>query len=127
MVKITKKHLSVCIKGEIMPKLVDMKVPKKTKKEREKDSAIGYYGDYGQYPYGLKLRFEKDQIDKLSSLKTVKDGDMVNIAAIGKVTEVRVSNKDKDKNRISVEIQIQSIDIPDGKNFKDAFKEATKK
>ncbi len=110
-----------------MPKLVDMKIPKKTKAEMKKEHSIGYYGEDDRYPYGLKLRFEADQIDKIPALKTVNAGDMVNIAAMGKVTEVRVTDKDKGKNRHSVEIQIQSIGIPDGKNFKDAFKEASTK
>ena len=110
-----------------MANLVDMKKPKKTKAEMKEENTIGCYDEGDKYPYGLQLRFEKDEIEKLSSLKTIQAGDMVNIVAKGKVTEVRVTDKDKGKNRHSVEIQIQSIDIPDGKNFNNAFKEATKK
>ena len=110
-----------------MQNLVDMKIPKKTKAEMKKEHSIGFYGEGDRYPYGLQLRFEADQIEKIPALKTIQAGDMVNIAAMGKVTEVRVTDKDKGKNRHSVEIQIQSIDIPDGKNFKDAFDEASKK
>ena len=108
-------------------KLIDMAIPKKTKAELKKMDQPVYEGEGNRYPYGLQLRFEKEEIDKISALKNVEAGAKVNITAVGKVTEVRVTDSEKGNNRHSVEIQIHSVDIPDTANFKDAFKEAIKK
>ena len=91
-------------------KLVDMKIPKKSKKEREKVMTVGYdEGD--KYPYGLQLRFNKDQIDKLPGMKDCKTGDTVNVVGSGKVTEVSMSESSSGRDRHNITIQIEKIDV----------------
>ena len=52
-------------------KLVDIKRPKKTKKELEKEATVGYPKE-DRYPYGSHLRFEKEEIEKIPALKDIK-------------------------------------------------------
>lgn len=91
-------------------KLVDMKLPKKTKKEME-DSGVTSMEDQEEYPYGLRLRFDKNEVAKLSVLKGVQAGDMCEIVGKGKVTEVSVTDSAKGNKRHNVEIQIQQVGI----------------
>lgn len=86
-------------------KLVDMKL----KKRSTKDSLPEPY-DGEKYPYGMKLSFDKEQIDKMPELKNVQAGAMVDLMAVGKVTEVRITER-RDNSRHSVEIQIQQIGV----------------
>lgn len=98
--------------------LIDMKIPKKSKAELKKmNEPMGYREDE-KYPYGLQLRFEKDQVKKLG-LKDCKVGDMVNIAALGKVTSVRMSEHTHRDDSHDVEIQIQKIGVEKKKALKD--------
>ena len=95
-------------------KLVDMKLPKKTKEELKNDCCAPCASDQqDRWPYGLQLRFETEQVEKMPSLKDYKVGDKIIVSAEATVTEVRMSetqSKDKDKRtRYTVELQIQQI------------------
>jgi len=48
---------------------------------------------------------------------------MLDIKAIGKVLEVRITDKEKGKNYESVEIQIQKIDFGKANEAEESFKE----
>ena len=102
-----------------------MTLPKPKNKTGKEFPEIGM--EYEKYPYGLRLRLEKEQIDKLPVLQKIEAGAEVNISAKGKVMEVRVTDKAGGDNRHFVEIQIQSIGIPDKEDFGNAFKEAMNK
>lgn len=104
-------------------KLIDMRLPKRKKGKGENTcGAIGYHEP--KYPYGLEIHLEKEQVDKIAAARSLKAGDSVKIVASGKVTSVRMSERDDGKTDHSVNIQIESLNIPDKKNFSTAFKEA---
>lgn len=90
--------------------MIDLKIPKKTKKEREKEM-IGYYSNEDKYPWGTRLDFNKEEIDKIKALKTAKAGDKVSISAIGKITRVEVTDAENGRSRHQVQIQVQKIEI----------------
>jgi len=92
-----------------MTKLVDMKIPKKSKSQMKKEIEIPYMDE--KYPYGLILRFEKDQLDKLSYLKEKKVGDKCVLVAEGTVIAVRMSERSTGKKDHTVEIQINKAGI----------------
>lgn len=94
-------------------KLIDMKLPKKTKKElKEEMATMPLGGAQPEYPYGMELRFEKEQIEKIKILKSIKANADVKIHAEGFVKEVRiVDTADEKRSRQSVEIQITKLAI----------------
>ena len=94
--------------------LVNMLLPKKTKEELKKDNVPASLGEQDRWPWGLQLRFETEQIEKLPALKTFVVGDKVIVMAEAKVTEVRMSETqstgEEAKTRRTVELQVESID-----------------
>ena len=88
--------------------LIDMKLPKKTEKELKTD-CIPSVGSQDRWPYGLQLRFEPEQLDKMPILKEYKVGDKVIISAEASVTEVRMSEVQDKKARHTMELQIEKI------------------
>lgn len=108
-------------------KLFDMKIPKKTKKDREKEMTIGSNGDEEQYPYGLALTFNKNEVAKIGSLKNIASGAKVKIQAVGKITRVETTDAEKGRDRHEVRIQIQKVGIEDQSKTKEQiFDEAIK-
>ena len=99
--------------------LVDMKRPKKTKKELAANYPPVPEED-DQYPYGLRIGLNKEEISKIKGLDKIPPGATVNITAVGKIIEMAITNKDKEKTRHRIEIQIQQIGISgSGKMDKD--------
>ena len=108
-------------------KLVDLKRPKKTKKELGKDSVPSTGPDEDQYPWGLRLNFDKAEIDKIKALKGIPAGAKVKVTAIGKVVEVSITDRTNNNNRHRVEIQLQKVGIEDQSKTKEAiFEDAIK-
>jgi len=91
-----------------MPELVNVKLPKKSKAKLEKEHLVV---GQDQWPWGLKLNFEKEQIDKLPALEGFKVNDKVTIHAQGSVVAVRVSERQGDEDQYSVEIQIEEVSV----------------
>lgn len=89
-------------------KLVDLKLPKRTKEQLTAEAPEPVREEY---PWGLQLRFEKHEIEKIAALQDINAGAAVNIQAIGKVTEVRITDAEKGRKRHNIEIQIQKIGI----------------
>lgn len=100
-------------------KLIDVKLPKKTKAELKTECQPIGYGDEDRWPYGLQIRFEKEQIAKMPEVAELKVGDTVNVSGIGKVTSVRISERRGGKDDHSVEIQIEQVGVSSKKNLKD--------
>ena len=95
-------------------KLVDMKQPKP--KKMDDSPTVGYPSDsYDKYPYGLQIRLEKEQIDKIPGLKNMKVGDKVMVHGAGKVTQVRMEERQEGKDSHTVEIQIEKVDVTGNK------------
>lgn len=92
--------------------LVNMILPKKTKEEL-KESSVPALREQDRWPWGLQLRFETEQIEKLPILKGFVVGDKVMVMAEAKVTEVRMSETQSTgegaKTRRTVELQVESI------------------
>ncbi|HUV78539.1 MAG TPA: hypothetical protein VMW06_10855 [Desulfobacterales bacterium] len=109
-------------------KLIDMKIPKKTKKQLKADMSPSIEaGDREQYPWGLRLSFNKKEIDKLPDLKKAIAGAKIKIAAVGKIIEIRTTDAEKGRERHNVEIQIQKIGFEDQSKTKEQiFEEAIK-
>ena len=100
-------------------KLTDMKLPKKTKAEAKTDCQPIGYEDREQWPYGLQIRFEKEQIAKMPEVVGLKVGDIMNISGIGKVISVRMSERRGSQDDHSVEIQIEQIGVSSKKKLKE--------
>jgi len=81
------------------------------KKETKKSLEEPIYYEESLYPYGLKLRFETEEIKKIPGLVGVKVGQKIKFQASGEVVSVR-SEQERKRDSNTVEIQIQEIDIP---------------
>ena len=92
--------------------LTSMKLKKKSKVELKKlmEPTMGYEGQ-DEWPYGLQLCFEKEEIEKLPSLKKLKVGDSVKVSAEGNVMSVRISERQDGSDDHSVEIQLKEVDV----------------
>lgn len=90
-------------------KLVDMKLPKLSKKEMEADCKSVCGPEQDRWPYGLQLRFEKEQVKKLPELAEYKVGDKVIIQAEATVTSIRMSERQNGETDHTVEMQIEQI------------------
>jgi hypothetical protein len=99
-------------------KLIDMKMPKKTKeelKEMDMPSTIGSEQD--AYPYGLNISFEKESIDKIPFLQSVEANTPILIQATGFIKEVSIQDTaEKGRSRHRVEIQLQKVGIINAKD-----------
>ena len=102
-------------------KLISLRLTKTEKKETVEACSPSNSPDY---PYGTRLSFETEQIEKIPALSKVQAGDMISGGYEAKVTEVRITDRDKDKKRHTVEIQIQKIGIVNKESYEDAFNEA---
>ena len=100
-------------------RLTDMKLPKKSKKELEASCVSPGYADEDRWPYGLQIRFEKEQIAKMPEVAKLKVGDTVNVSGTGKVILVRMSEQHGGKDDHCVEIQIEQIGVSSKKKLKD--------
>lgn len=95
-----------------MPELIDMQLPKKTKEELKKEGMVmPSTGNQEQWPYGLQIRFEKEEINKMPSLINHKVGDRVIIQAEARVTSISMSERQSGKEDHSVGIQIEKVAI----------------
>ena len=93
-----------------MVEMTDMKLPKKSKKEISKDCQVTSPAmEQEMWPYGLQIRFEKEQVDKIPSLSEYKVGDKVMIQAEACITSIRVSERQGGDNSFTVEMQIEKI------------------
>jgi hypothetical protein len=64
-----------------------------------------------KFPYGLKLRFEKEQIEQYPALKLLDVGDKVLIDADATVVSKSMSEEVDGNGYCSIEIQIEKISV----------------
>ena len=93
-------------------KLIDMKLPSFKKTELDQPEPVVPRRD--QYPYGLQLRFEQEQVEKLPKLKNFRVGEQVVIHGKGEVTEIRMREEVGGKESWTIEVQIKKIDVAKG-------------
>lgn len=104
-------------------KLVDLKISKKEKKKMTETIGI----DDSKYPWGLRLNFDNEMVDKIPMLKNVQAGQDISGMIKGKVVEISVNDSENGGKRHRVEIQVQKIGFNDKSSYDDSFDEATKK
>lgn len=89
--------------------MIDLKLSKKEKKGKDGPQP-GTLSDTNNYPYGIELHFETEQIKKLG-LEDMTAGQMVMVHAKAKVTRVNVTDKGKDDKIRTIDIQLQEMEI----------------
>ncbi len=105
-------------------KLIDLKIPKMSKKDMEASVQPSTLGGGDLYPYGQRLTFESDQVEKMPGMEKYKVGEKVKIQGMGEVTSIRM-NEDKDKKRrYTIEVQLHEVGCDTKDNYDDSFKEA---
>ena len=91
-------------------KLVDMERPKRSKKEIE--SVAIPQMEEERYPYGLRLCFESEDIEKLPALADMEADDVVVIEGRGYVKSVSVDDvSGEGRSRHRVEIQLEEVGV----------------
>lgn len=82
------------------PALVDMAYTKAELKEEKKEMSVGYDGQPNKYPWGLNIRLEKKELDKLGIKALPEVGSEMHFMAVAKVTSVNQSaSEDRDDER----------------------------
>jgi hypothetical protein len=89
-----------------MEKLVNVELPKKDTKGELKACESCDSGE--KWPWGLRLTFEKEQVDLMPYLKNFTLGEKVNVVAIASVKSIR-QNESKERTSYSVELQIEEV------------------
>lgn len=91
--------------------LVDMKLtPKEVKEEKAEYSGSP---QVPPYPWGLCLRLEKEELDKLKLPSLPQVGEEFHISAVGIVTSVSSALRDQKDEEKTVSIQITMLDMSD--------------
>lgn len=90
-----------------MAVLIDMKIAKISKKKSTMDSPITYDVGTDEYPYGLRITLNTDQIKKLPGIMELDVGGSVRIMATGTLTEKSAEKiqGSADRNRISIQLE----------------------
>ncbi len=84
-----------------------MKLPKREVEKTAEPQKI----ESERWPYGLQLRFESDQVDKLPQLQTMEIGERVLISGVGEVTSISKSERKNGNNDWNVQIQLKKIGV----------------
>lgn len=98
--------------------LIDMKYTPKEKLEESKENVPGP-DSMPDYPYGLTINLEKEQLDKLG-LTEYEVGDELNMSGVCKITMVRSSERENDPEEASVCIQIMKLELTDADEMAEA-------
>jgi hypothetical protein len=100
-------------------KMVDIKLPKRDTKEMSKPIEV----ERDRWPYGMRLTFEHEQVDKLPHLEKMKVGQKVSVEGIGEVTSIRMHEEKDGKKQYSVEVQLHEVGC-EGKGKSESMGEA---
>jgi len=92
------------------PKLVDMAYSKAELKE-EKREMCGADGQPNPYPWGLCLRLEKKELDKLGIAELPGVGDEMHLLCVAKVTSVNQSAREGQGEESSVGLQVTFMQV----------------
>jgi len=81
----------------------------------DKNDEPGCCGDNEKFPWGLRVSFDSESVDKIKALQNVKAGDMVKLMSEAKVVEVslRDTMKEGEKQRVELQLEMVGIDKPD--------------
>lgn len=89
--------------------LVDLRLPKKTKKELKEEMTAPSLSKQEKYPWGFRITLNTDLMGKFPQLKNAKVGEKVTVQGVGEVMEIRKVDRQGDKSEFSLEVQIQKI------------------
>ena len=95
-------------------KLTSMKYSKAEAKEEAKEMSVGYDGQPNEYPWGLCIRLEADELGKLGITDLPKVGTEVSFTAVAKVTSVSQSASEARDEETTVALQITAMQITKG-------------
>lgn len=87
-------------------KMVNVKLPKQSKEETAKMPTVG---ERDQWPYGMRLTFNHEQVDKLPHLEKFKVGQKVSIEGIGEITSISMDERQVGKKEYRVEVQLHEV------------------
>lgn len=93
------------------PKLVDLAYTKAELKEEKKEMAIGYDGQPNPYPWGLCLRLESKELDKLGITDMPQIGSEFHMLVVAEVTSVEQSARQGSDETRCVGLQITAAQI----------------
>ena len=91
------------------PGLVDLKYSKAELKEEAQEAKIGY--SQQPYPYGLCIRLESDELEKLGITEMPQVGGEIHFMAIAKVTGVNQSAYEGQDGESCVSLQITMMQV----------------
>lgn len=86
-----------------------MKLPKLSKKEMGEKITASYPGDREEYPYGLRLNLNEDQIKKLEGLFDADVEGEIMIHAKAKIIDKRSHDMKGGKTERNIELQIMDM------------------
>jgi hypothetical protein len=94
-------------------KLIDLAYTKAELKEEAKEMRVGLSGEPSKYPWGLCIRLEKEELDKLGIKQLPGVGDEYHMTIITTVTEVSQSaGMDRDDSAcVALQITMASVDM----------------
>lgn len=98
------------MKGPKSDGLVDMKSPKKSKKELKNQYEVSP-SSQDRYPYGLEIRLENESIDKLGMTELPEVGEVVMITAKATVESVSSSERQDKSPHRCVTLQITRLKV----------------
>lgn len=90
-------------------KLSSMRLPKMSKKEMGEKMTVGIPGDRDEFPYGLRLNLNEDQIKKLDGLFEADVEGEVMIHAKAKIIDKRSHDMKGGKTERNIELQITDL------------------
>ena len=105
-------------------KMTDLKLPKEKTKGPETLAAPGKPENQDRWPYGMRLRFESEQCDKMLGLKKMTVGEKVHIEGDGEIISVSSNQNQGGKERYSVEVQVQKVGVDSKDSFDQSYKES---
>jgi len=80
--------------------------------------------DMDEYPYGTRISFTENCLDKIPGLEKLDVGDEIEIRAKAKIVMRESTERAKGDNHERIELQITDFGFADKGNFDDAFDEA---
>lgn len=82
------------------------------KKRKGPENAVGVDADGRKWPYGLVIRLESEQIERLPALANVSAGDEVTFACKGYIeSHSKTQTRSRDADSETVVIQITHLDF----------------
>ena len=90
-----------------MSKLIDMKLPKRSTKNKEVACSID---DGEKYPYGLRIELRDDELKKLGIKTLPSTGTQLIVAGIGSVISAS-ERQSMEGTRRDISIQLERIDV----------------